>query len=595
MRRLLALALLAAPVSIGALGAAGTPVAHADGDHSTRVMLLVDASAAMSGQTRGGLTRLEAARRAVAGAAGGLGPREEVGLQVYGSGQAAGCDDTQVLVAPKVGTKAKLGEALALPVSRGASQGGPAGPAGPVGPALEQAGEALGSSGPRAIVLVAHGSRTCDPDPVEAAARLTAADPDLRIHVIGVDVADDERVTLRRIAAAGDGIYRDARGAAALEESVDDALTRATQVFLGGGIAAAGGDSTAEATEVRSGTWFDSIGARGSEHAEGWFAFERVLAESTLHLHASLRLPDDPAHRGEEVGLQIEAFVGERSCGSATASGTTGASAIVSAYLPVPGLVDGDADCREARRLDLVVRRTDGGGVPSLPVEMYAAEEAPAPDEPLEPVPADDEPPPVELASPGAVQTGAPTFAQSPELAPGAHRGLIVPGETQVFRVPVDWGQRLGAAARFPAGAGVTGSIRVISPNRAGVVDAQETPSGSVEVHTPTVGYGNRSSSNPSVAAANVAGDYYVVVSASATDATPRTEVPFVLGVSVSGTTQPRPAYRGVLVPTAEPGKGGTASARGEGEGMSAAWIVALAAAVGLGAGAAAWFGTRRP
>jgi Ca-activated chloride channel family protein len=581
MRRLLALALLTASVAIGA---AGVPAAHADGDHSTRVMLLVDAAAAMSGQTPGGVTRMEATRRAVAGAAASLGPREEVGLQVYGSGRTAGCDDTRVLVPPRVGTKAKLDAALALPASHGAS---------PVGPALEQAVEALGSSGPRAIILVAHGAPTCDPDPVEAAARLTASDPDLRVHVIGVDVTGDDRSALRRIAAAGDGVYRDARGATALEDALDDSLTRATQIFLGGGIPAAGGDDAAEETEVRSGTWFDTLGARGASHDEGWFAFERVLVESTLHLHASVRLPEDPAHAGDEVGLEIEAFAGERSCGSATARGITGTDAIVSAYLPVPELADGDDACRRARRLGVVVRRTDSGDVPALPVEIYAAEEAPAPDAPLVPVAADREGARIEMASPGAVQTGAPTFAQAPELAKGAHRGLIVPGETQVFRVPVEWGQRLGAAVQFPAGLGVAGNIRVISPNRADVIEQQQTSAGFVEVHTPTVGYGNRSSSTPSVAATNVAGDYFLVVSASATDATPRTEVPIVLGVAVSGKEQPRPAYRGALVPTAETGTAPDPVSDGRG-GPGVVWIAALAAVVGLGAGAAAWFGTRR-
>ncbi|WP_182920435.1 VWA domain-containing protein [Nocardioides cavernaquae] len=584
MRRLLALALLSAPVAIGA---AGVPVAHADGDHSTRVMLLVDASASMSGQTGGGITRMEAASRAVSGAAARLGPREEVGLQVYGSGQAAGCDDTRVLLAPRVGTEAKLRDALvpsSPPASRGES---------PLGPALQRAGEALGSRGPRAIVLVAHGAPTCDPDPVVAAAQLTASDPDLRIHVIGVDVTGAQRDTLRRVAAAGDGVYRDAHGAAALAEAVDGTLTRATQVFLGGGIPAAGGDSAAESTEVRSGTWFDTLGAQGTGHAEGWFVFERVLAESTLHVHASVRIPEDPAHVGDEVGLEIEAFAGERSCGSATARGTASTDAIVSAYLPVPDLADGDEGCRDARRLGVVVRRTDQAGVPALPVEMYAAEEAPAPDEPLTPVAADGEGARVALISPGAVQAGAPTFAQAPELAEGAHRGLIVPGETQVFRVPVGWGQRLGAAVQFPAGEGVTGSIRVISPNRAGVVDQQETSAGSVEVHTPTVAYGNRTSSTASVAAANVAGDYYVLVSASAADTMSRAEVPFVLGVAVSGKEQPRPAYRGALVPSAETGTG-TASEATDGGKARIGWIAALAVVFGLGAGAAAWFGTRR-
>lgn len=588
MRRLLAFALLVLAVL------AGVPSAEADGDHSTKVMLVVDASASMFEATDGGVTRMEAAHRAVRAAAATLGPREEVGVQVYGSSgsqdAARGCDESRVLVEPKVGNRKQLGTALTLPPSRGAS---------PIGPALEQARDDLGLTGPRAIILVAHAAPTCDVDPYAAAMRITHGDPDLRVHVIGVDVAGTDRRTLMRIADAGGGTYRDAHGADQLKAALGTAVSRATQIYLGGGSAVAGGDNRHQATEVRSGTWFDTLGAPGSDSDERWYTFERVLATSTLHLHASLRVRRDADAPVRSDGLQIEAFVGDQACGGGEDRGEEGGTdAVLSAYAPVPALTKPDEECLVADTITFVVRRTGDQDLPAAPVEIYAAEEAPAPDEPLTPAAPDGDPPQLDLSSPtGDLQIGAPAFGLAPQLAIGTHATAIVPGETQIFRVPVGWGQRLSTAARFPKSVDgrMTAWISVISPNRASVVAPQSADFGDgsdalIAAHTASVAYGNRSSTDAAVAAANVAGDYFVVVSVAADDDVPRVDVPFVLGLGVLGTEEPRPGYRGELVDNASPPSPASDT---DGSGFPW-WVAALAAIAGLGVGAGAWFATRQ-
>lgn len=584
MRRLFALLILVTAVVV-----APTP-ARADGDHSTKVMVLVDSSASMFEHTGGGVTRMEATRRGLGAAVSTLGKLEEVGVQVYGSGASADpCQDSKVLVEPKAGNRKQLDAALALKPTHGQS---------PIGPALKQAKEKLGDKGPRAIILVAHAAPSCGPDPVEVAAKIVRDDPEIRVHVVGVDVDGTDRRLLIGAANAGGGVYRDARGADQLATSLGAALDRAITIYLGGGGAVEGGASRASATPVRSGTWFDTVPAGG----ERWFTFERALASSTLHLHASADLREDPSDPARKDSLEIKTYTGGRSCGSGKDSGVTGADAILTAYVPVPDLASTTRTCLSAPKVTFMVRRAAGSD--PLPVEIYAAEEAPAPDEPLKPVAVQGELPPLDLSAPaGAPQIGAPAFSLAAQVQPGAHPGSIVPGETQIFRVPVGWGQRLNVAASFssattPMTAPMTATISVISPNRADVVDQTSLAVAAgrdavLNSGTQQVAYGNRGAGERHLAATNVAGDYYLVVSLEAAEGAARVDVPYVFGVEAVGSEQHRPEYRGEMVeaPPAPPAPTATA-ARSEKSGPPW-WIAVLACLAGLGVGAAAWRFTR--
>jgi len=82
------------------------------------------------------------------------------------------------------------------------------------------------SQPPRVIVLVTDGEETCEGDPQAAIAQLRESGLDARINIVGFAI-DDEALaeTFSAWANAGGGTYFDARGAAALEAAIADALT----------------------------------------------------------------------------------------------------------------------------------------------------------------------------------------------------------------------------------------------------------------------------------------------------------------------------------------------------------------------------------
>lgn len=101
----------------------------------------------------------------------------------------------------------------------------------------------------------------------------------------------------------------------------------------------------------------------------------------------------------------------------------------------------------------------------------------------------------------------------------------------------------------------MTATISVISPNRADVVDQTSLAVGAgrdavLNLGAQQVAYGNRGAGEPHLAATNVAGDYYLVVSLEAAEGAARVDVPYVVGVEAVGSEQRRPNYRGEMPPT---------------------------------------------
>lgn len=77
----------------------------------------------------------------------------------------------------------------------------------------------------------------------------------------------------------------------------------------------------------------------------------------------------------------------------------------------------------------------------------------------------------------------------------------------------------------------MTATISVISPNRADVVDQTSLAVGAgrdavLNLGAQQVAYGNRGAGEPHLAATNVAGDYYLVVSLEAAEGAARVDVP---------------------------------------------------------------------
>lgn len=132
-------------------------------------------------------------------------------------------------------------------------------------------------------------------------------------------------------------------------------------------------------------------------------------------------------------------------------------------------------------------------------------------------------------ASPGPTsdapetQAGGAGFSAAASLGDGEWTAEIHPGESLFYRVPVDWGQQLFAAAELGSSDGngiVTGamSLAVYNPAR-GLVDSTDTMSYNGEPKwmstdpAPPVHYANRFSSTPGKKAMRFAGWYYLRVS----------------------------------------------------------------------------------
>jgi hypothetical protein len=95
----------------------------------------------------------------------------------------------------------------------------------PIAASLQAAAADLSAAqGETLIVLVSDGEENCDGDPVAAAAALRQRRSDLRVSVVGFDIAPDLRERLAQIAEAGGGMYVDARAVGALLDELGAGL-----------------------------------------------------------------------------------------------------------------------------------------------------------------------------------------------------------------------------------------------------------------------------------------------------------------------------------------------------------------------------------
>lgn len=497
------LALTLAPVAL-----LGAPVAAED-EPPARLQLVLDASGSMRERAQGG-TRLEVAKRALTQVVRDLPSEAEAGLRVYGatidSGPGA-CTDSQEVVPPGTGNRDALLRAVREHKALGET---------PIGYALQEAAKDLGTEGRRTIVLVSDGEPTCDPDPCEVARSITAQGVDVKIDVIGLDVSEDVRRQLACIADAGNGTYYDADDAATLTRSLDQLSTRAFRPFQLEGVRVHGTPAPAGAPVLDAGQYLDEM-PRGTMRDEVYlhYRIRRSVPGSTIHVGTTLRTPaggvltsylslaDSPTgYCSDGLGQVINVF-GQRSLLSASTSS---------------GEHEADDPCSTAETLHLKVSHSDDALAGEM-FELVVYEEPPLTGtSDLEPTDADTvrwRPMPVTRQEP--VDPGL-SMSDAPILAPGSYEQEILTGETQVFAVPLTWGERLQVEAVVPPRRGAlaetignTASMetRVFDPVRAessGLFMVKGAPRESsafqffedaepyrVGVATAPVAYGNRS------------------------------------------------------------------------------------------------------
>jgi Ca-activated chloride channel family protein len=144
----------------------------------------------------------------------------DVGLRIFG-----GCENSQLLLPISTLDRTALHATIA-----GISTGGPT----PIAYTLEQAkDDFVGIPDKKLILLVSDGQETCHGKPVQAANDLLAAGYDLRIDVVGFDVAGQNGTAdkLREIADATHGTYYDAQSSEQLRTALQSIITVRYQVF----------------------------------------------------------------------------------------------------------------------------------------------------------------------------------------------------------------------------------------------------------------------------------------------------------------------------------------------------------------------------
>ena len=189
------------------------------------IAIVLDGSGSMRARV-GEQTKMEIARAAVSATIAGLPDSTLLAMRTYGTQRSQDCTDL-TLVQP-LGQQGRP-ELLA---SVGAIAPAPEGMT-PIGASLDALlGDLAGAEGYTAVLLVSDGEENCGGDPVASAQALAAANPQLRVHVIGFDIGDpasSER--LRAIAQVGGGSYFDARDPQSLASALQEAVQLSYRVL----------------------------------------------------------------------------------------------------------------------------------------------------------------------------------------------------------------------------------------------------------------------------------------------------------------------------------------------------------------------------
>ena len=459
------------------------------------------------------------------------------------------CTDSQRVVGPGTDNRNDLKSAVKKYKPYGET---------PTGYALQRAGEDLGSQGQRTIVLVSDGEPTCASDPCAVARQLGKRGIDLKIEVVGLDVSGKARSILQCIADAGHGHYYDANDADDIGAAMQTVATRSLRPYKPMGKPITGGTSAVNAPLLAVGDWTDKLGGDGSKRGELYYTVRRSIPGSTFHVSASITTKKD------WDGVTVEMDKGREKCGYSAETHPERWGQLVSTGITVPGSL-GDDECRTSDALTVKVSRGAGAshtaaGKDTVPLELRVDEEPPVTNSSSLPTfsePKHDQP---SFTSPNRI-AGASSFSEATDIKPGAYSGNIVPGEVQLFALPVGWGQNLNAAARVKKLNTSLGdeigvsylSVMIFSPSRALVQNSMQSEPTHIltsdGVHPPShatsfaVAYRNRTHPVDTRAAAGRAGTYCVAVSLSSDDGKTY-QVPYELAVDVAGTVRGKPTYK---------------------------------------------------
>lgn len=127
----------------------------------------------------------------------------------------------------------------------------------PIAASLAQVSADLrGAKRPHTVVLITDGEETCDGDPAEAIAALTAAGLDIRVNIVGFAIDDAGlKEQFEDWAAVGSGAYFDAADADALSAALSGALRQTFEAADANGAVVARGVAGGEAVALPAGEY----------------------------------------------------------------------------------------------------------------------------------------------------------------------------------------------------------------------------------------------------------------------------------------------------------------------------------------------------
>ena len=235
------------------------PAVAAGGAGGAQLHVILDVSNSMWGRIDG-RAKMELAKEALAGALNDVPLAMPVGLRAYGHRVAydereAGCQDTELLIAPQPGSAQRILARSASLQPRGQT---------PLALSLRAAAEDLREGGGGVLLLISDGIESCGGDPVAVAAELREGNVPILIHAVGLGVDVQAAAALSTLASTGGGEYFDAPSAEQLFRGVGAAVRTTTDFILAGGtnsifpslitrVSGGGGVDTAE--EIEPGTY----------------------------------------------------------------------------------------------------------------------------------------------------------------------------------------------------------------------------------------------------------------------------------------------------------------------------------------------------
>ncbi|MBW9204846.1 hypothetical protein KV097_02735 [Mumia sp. zg.B17] len=335
-----------------------------------------------------------------------------------------------------------------------------------------------------------------------------------------------------------------------LPAAADDAAT-----YEQAGKSVDGGASAGDATGLEAGDWKDTIGLTGTAEGQRWYTVKRTVDGSTVRFAAAV--PSGAPTAKHKV--TVEAFAGNTSCGKGDSSSAGGGHQPIVVASAAAGAGDSD-ECVDGDAITFSVTREVSEGSEEQTdetLEIRVVEEPTAKDAEQLPTKSAELPekkPP--LSDPEELPAGGVSFDEAVSLDPGAYEGTISPGETQIYRVDLDWGQSLDTVAQFAPvtaaqatsfdGEDVQTSLVTYAPSRAVATDSisytygrlNEYSSPELRSTTPFVLYNARENSYGTATAVSSAGPYYVVVAAPPVEegsGAAGADLGFTLGVAVNG------------------------------------------------------------